>query len=54
MQILTHAKDLIPVDRRNAESFEAAIATLVLLAFLSLAIGVAAVDLARLVAAVWA
>ena len=33
MQILTHAKDLIPLDRRDAEPFEAAIATLVLLFF---------------------
>jgi hypothetical protein len=38
MQILTHARDLIPADRRNAESF------------LDLALGAAAVDVTRLVA----
>jgi hypothetical protein len=50
MQILTHARDLIPADRRNAEFFEGAIAALVLLAFLGLALGAAAVDVTRLVA----
>jgi hypothetical protein len=54
MQILMHAKDLIPIARRDAEYFEGALAALILLAFLSLAIGAAAVDLARLVAAVLA
>jgi hypothetical protein len=50
MQILTHARDLIPADRRNVEFFEGAIAALVLLAFLGLALGAAAVDVTRLAA----
>jgi len=54
MQILTHARDLIPVGRRDAEFFEGAIAALILLAFLGLAIGAAAVDVVRLFANVLA
>jgi hypothetical protein len=50
MQILSHARDLIPTDRRDREFFEGAIAALVLLAFLGLALGAAAVDVTRLVA----
>jgi hypothetical protein len=50
MQILMHARDVIPSARRDAEYVEGALAALVLLAFLSLVLGAAAVDVARLAA----
>jgi hypothetical protein len=50
MQILMHARDAIPIARRDAEFVEGAAAALVLLAFLGLVLGTAAVDVARLVA----
>jgi len=54
MQILSHASELIPVERRDREFFEGVIAALVLLAFLGLALGAAAVDMTRLIANVLA
>jgi hypothetical protein len=50
MQIRMHARDVIPIARRDAEFVEGAAAALVLLAFLGLVLGTAAVDVARLVA----
>ena len=47
MQILSHARELVPAERRDHEFFEGVIAALVLLAFLGLAIGAAAVDMTR-------
>jgi hypothetical protein len=49
MQILSHARELVPAERRDHE-FLGVIAALVLLAFLGLAIGAAAVDMTRLLA----
>jgi hypothetical protein len=54
MRIPMHARDLIPIARHDAEFVEGAIAALVLLAFLSLVLGAAAVDVARLIANVLA
>jgi hypothetical protein len=50
MQILSHARELVPYHRRDREFFEGVIAALVLLAFLGLAIGAAAIDVTRLIA----
>jgi hypothetical protein len=50
MQILSHARDLVPAERRDREFFEGVIAALVLLAFLGLTLGAAAVDVTRLIA----
>ena len=47
-----HMQDLLPIVRHDAEFLEGAMAVLVILAFLSLALGAAAVDLARLIAIV--
>jgi hypothetical protein len=45
-----HARDFISIARRDAEIAEGAIAALVVIGFLSLAIGAAVLDVARLLA----
>ena len=45
-----HAKDLIPIGRRDAEYIEGALAAVVLLGSFGLTYGAAALDMARLIA----
>jgi hypothetical protein len=49
MQIPMHAKDLASIASHDAEWVEGILAVLVLIAFLGLALGAAAVDVARLI-----
>ena len=54
MEMPMFAMHYNPVVRRNVEVLEAAAAVLVLLAFVSLAVGAAALDVARLLGNVFA
>jgi hypothetical protein len=49
MQIRMHAKDLASIASHDAELVEGFLAALVLIAFLGLALGAVAVDVARLI-----
>jgi hypothetical protein len=50
MHMPMHAKELIPIARRDAEYIEGALAAVVILGFLALTFGAAALDVARLIA----
>jgi hypothetical protein len=47
-----HMQDLLPMVRHDADLVEGAMAALIILAFLGLALGAAAIDMARLIASV--